>query len=227
MAGVLRKLAINATRASVSTGGLWRHLSTSKQRLAAAVTQAAPPFKAEAVVDGQFKEISLDDYKGKYLVLFFYPLDFTFVCPTELIAFSEQAATFQALNCEIVGVSTDSHFSHLAWINMPRKQGGLGGLNYPLLADFNKTISRDYGVLLEDAGIALRGLFLIDPEGVVKHMSVNDLPVGRSVEETLRLLKAFQFVEEHGEVCPASWQPDSPTIKPTPTDSLEYFEKVN
>ncbi|XP_064082108.1 peroxiredoxin-2-like [Macrobrachium nipponense] len=199
MAGVLRKLAINATRTSVATGGLWRHLSTSHQRLAAAVTQAAPPFKAQAVVDGQFKEISLNDYKGKYLVLFFYPLDFTFVCPTELIAFSEKAAAFQALNCEIVGVSTDSHFSHLAWINMPRKQGGLGGLNYPLLADFNKTISRDYGVLLEDAGIALRGLFLIDPEGVVKHMSVNDLPVGRSVEETLRLLKAFQFVEEHGE----------------------------
>lgn len=160
-------------------------------------------------------------------MLFFYPLDFTFVCPTELIAFSEKAEAFKELNCEVIGVSTDSHFSHLAWNNMPRKQGGLGGLKYPLLADFNKTISRDYGVLLEDAGIALRGLFLIDPEGVLKHMSVNDLPVGRSVEETLRLLKAFQFVAEHGEVCPANWQPESPTIKPDPEASLEYFEKVN
>lgn len=227
MAGILRKLALSAARTSFTAGRSFRQLSTSSPRLAAAVTQAAPGFKGQAVVDGQFKEISLDDFKGKYLVLFFYPLDFTFVCPTELIAFSEQASAFKALNCEVVGVSTDSHFSHLAWVNMPRKQGGLGGLNYPLLADFNKNISRDYGVLLEDAGIALRGLFLIDPEGVVKHMSVNDLPVGRSVEETLRLLKAFQFVEEHGEVCPASWQPDSPTIKPDPSGSLEYFEKVN
>lgn len=227
MSGILRKLALSATRTSVSAGRSWRHLSTSKQCLAAAVTQPAPAFKAEAVVEGQFKQISLEDYKGKYLVLFFYPLDFTFVCPTELIAFSEQAAAFKKLNCEIVGVSTDSHFSHLAWVNMPRKQGGLGGLKYPLLADFSKNISRDYGVLLEGEGIALRGLFLIDPEGVVKHMSVNDLPVGRSVEETLRLLKAFQFVEKHGEVCPASWQPDSPTIKPDPSGSLEYFNKVN
>jgi len=227
MAGVLRNLAVTAARSAVRTSRFSRPLSTSPKSLAAAVTQPAPAFKGQAVVDGQFKEISLDDYKGKYLVVFFYPLDFTFVCPTELIAFSEQTAAFKALNCEVIGVSTDSHFSHLAWVNMPRKQGGLGGLNYALLADFNKNISRDYGVLLEDAGIALRGLFLIDPEGIVKHMSVNDLPVGRSVEETLRLLKAFQFVAEHGEVCPANWQPESPTIKPSPEASLEYFEKVN
>jgi len=226
MAGVLRQITLSAVRNAAVISGK-RQLTCSAKAFAPVVTQAAPGFKAMAVVNGQFKELSLEDYKGKYLVLFFYPLDFTFVCPTELIAFSERIPDFTALNCEVVGVSTDSHFSHNAWINQPRKQGGLGGLNYPLLADFNKTVSKDYGVLLEDAGIALRGLFLIDPEGVVKHMSVNDLPVGRSVEETLRLLKAFQFVAENGEVCPANWQPEAPTIKPDPTGSLEYFEKVN
>ncbi|KAJ3610938.1 hypothetical protein NHX12_023028 [Muraenolepis orangiensis] len=201
--------------------------STSTARFAAAVTHPAPAFKGTAVHNGEFKEMSLDDFKGKYLVLFFYPLDFTFVCPTEIIAFSDKANEFHDVNCEVVGVSVDSHFSHLAWINTPRKAGGLGKLQIPLLADLTKQISRDYGVLLDGPGIALRGLFLIDPQGVVKHMSVNDLPVGRSVEETLRLVKAFQFVETHGEVCPASWTPKSPTIKPTPEGSKEYFEKVN
>lgn len=127
----------------------------------------------------------------------------------------------------MIGVSTDSHFSHLAWINTPRKQGGLGELRYPLLSDFNKSISAKYNVLIEDAGIALRGLFIIDKEGVLRQLSVNDLPVGRSVDETLRLIKAFQFVEKHGEVCPANWQPDSKTIKPRPKESKQYFESVN
>jgi len=199
----------------------------SAKSLAAQVQKPAPAFKAQAVVDGQFKEVSLDDYKGKYVVLYFYPLDFTFVCPTEIIAFSDRIGEFTELGTAVLGVSTDSHFSHLAWINMPRKQGGLGGLSYPLVSDFAKTISRDYGVLIEEAGIALRGLFLIDPEGVVRQMTINDLPVGRSVDETLRLIKAFQFVEKHGEVCPANWKPESPTIKPNPTGSLEYFDKVN
>lgn len=188
----------------------------------------APEFAGTAVVDGDFKEIKLSDYKGKYVVLFFYPLDFTFVCPTELIAFSEKISEFKALNTQVIGVSTDSHFSHLAWINTPRKQGGLGGnLGYPLLSDFNKQISTSYNVLLQESGIALRGLFIIDKEGILRQLSVNDLPVGRSVEETLRLIKAFQFVEKHGEVCPANWQPDSKTIKPNPKDSKEYFETVN
>ena len=136
------------------------------------------------MVDGQFKEVSLEDYKvsfggkrcsllyfisqGKYVVVYFYPLDFTFVCPTEIIAFSERIEEFKSINCEVVGVSTDSHFSHLAWIQQPRKQGGLGGLKYPLVSDFNKTISRDYGVLIEEAGIALRGLFIVDPNGVLR-----------------------------------------------------------
>jgi len=204
-----------------------RLLSTSSRLLAAQVQKPAPAFKAQGVVGGQFKEVSLADYQGKYVVVYFYPLDFTFVCPTEIIAFSDRISEFKDINCEVIGISTDSHFSHLAWINQPRKQGGLGGLNYPLVSDFNKSISKDYGVLIEEAGIALRGLFIIDPTGVVRQMSINDLPVGRSVDETLRLIKAFQFVEQHGEVCPANWTPDSPTIKPDPSGSLEYFDKVN
>jgi len=200
---------------------------TGPRLLAAQVQKPAPEFSGTAVVDSGFKQISLADYKGKYLVLFFYPLDFTFVCPTEIISFSDRIDEFKALNAEVVGVSTDSHFSHLAWINLARKEGGLGGLNYPLLSDFHKNVSRDYGVLIEDAGIALRGLFIIDPQGTVRQMTINDLPVGRSVDETLRLIKAFQFVEKNGEVCPANWTPESPTIKPDPVGSKDYFNKVN
>ncbi len=204
-----------------------RSLSTTASALAPRVQHPAPDFKCQAVVNGQFKEISLADFRGKYLVLYFYPLDFTFVCPTEIIAFSDRIKEFDAIDCAVVGLSTDSHFSHLAWINTPRKQGGLGGLSYPLGADFSKRISEDYGVLVEGAGVALRGLFIIDPQGTLRQMTVNDLPVGRSVDETLRLVKAFQFTDKHGEVCPADWKPDSPTIKPNPSDSKEYFEKVN
>ncbi|XP_055632178.1 peroxiredoxin-2 [Toxorhynchites rutilus septentrionalis] len=192
----------------------------------AQVQKPAPAFSGTAVVKNDFKEIRLDDFKGKYLVLFFYPLDFTFVCPTEIIAFSDRIQEFRALNTEVVGVSVDSHFSHLAWINTPRKSGGLGNLEYPLLADLTKQISSDYGVLL-DAGISLRGLFIIDPNGIVRQITINDLPVGRSVDETLRLLKAFQFVEKHGEVCPANWDPkgNADTIKPDPKGSKDYFKK--
>ncbi|XP_014771915.1 peroxiredoxin-2 [Octopus bimaculoides] len=195
--------------------------------LTAKIQQAAPDFKGTAVVNGEFKDIKLADYKGKYLVLFFYPLDFTFVCPTEIIAFSDNIKKFKEINAEVVGVSIDSHFSHLAWINTPRKEGGLGQLKYPLLSDLSKQIASDYGVLLENPGIALRGLFIIDPNGILRQITINDLPVGRSVDETIRLIKAFQFVEKHGEVCPANWQPDSKTIKPTVDGSKEYFEKVN
>ncbi|RZF38458.1 hypothetical protein LSTR_LSTR011948 [Laodelphax striatellus] len=191
------------------------------------VQKPAPDFHGTAVVNSDFKEIQLSDFKGKYLVLFFYPLDFTFVCPTEIIAFSDRIDEFKKLNTEVIGVSCDSHFSHLAWINTPRKDGGLGGLKYPLLADFSKEISKKYGILIEGDGIPLRGLFIIDPEGKIRQITVNDLPVGRSVEEVLRLIKAFQFVEKHGEVCPANWNPESPTIKPNPVESQEYFKKVN
>ncbi|XP_049279261.1 peroxiredoxin-2 [Anopheles funestus] len=201
-------------------------LHTGRMLAMAKVQHPAPSFKGTAVVNNDFREIKLEDYKGKYLVLFFYPLDFTFVCPTEIIAFSDRIKEFKELNTEVVGVSVDSHFSHLAWINTPRKAGGLGKLEYPLLADITKQISADYGVLLKE-GISLRGLFIIDPNGVVRQITINDLPVGRSVDETLRLIKAFQFVEKHGEVCPANWEPktNAATIKPNPKDSREYFEK--
>lgn len=201
--------------------------NTGQSLLAAQIQQPAPNFKGTAVINGEFKEISLKDFQGKYLVLFFYPLDFTFVCPTEIIAFSDRISEFRKLNTEVVGVSVDSHFSHLAWTNLDRKNGGLGQLQYPLLADITKEISRDYDVLLEQTGISLRGLFIIDPNGILRQITVNDLPVGRSVDETLRLIKAFQFVEEHGEVCPANWNPDTnpDTIKPSVQASKEYFQK--
>ncbi len=187
------------------------------------VTQKAPDFKAQAVMtDGSFKEISLSDYQGKYVLLFFWPLDFTFVCPTEIIAFSDAAAKFEALGVQILGVSIDSHFTHLAWRNTPRNQGGIGEVAYPLVADMNRQISRDYDVLL-DAGIALRGLFLIDKEGVVRHQVVNDLPLGRNVDEALRMVQALQYFEKNGEVCPANWQEGKSTIKPDVTGSKEFF----
>ncbi len=187
------------------------------------VQQQAPNFTAQAVMpDGEFKEISLSDYQGKYVLLFFWPLDFTFVCPTEIIAFSDRAGEFEKLGVQILGVSVDSHFTHLAWTRSPRNEGGIGKTAYPLIADMNKQIARDYDVLI-DAGIALRGLFLIDTKGVVRHQVVNDLPIGRSVDEALRTVKALQFVEEHGEVCPANWQEGSRTIKPGVEESKEFF----
>lgn len=182
----------------------------------------APDFKGMAVVNGQFKEISLKDYAGKYLVLFFYPLDFTFVCPTEVIAFNDRADEFKKLNAEIVAVSVDSHFSHMAWVNMPRKNGGLGPeTTMPILSDLKKTISANYGCLTKNEDIALRALYIIDTQGVVRQITINDLPVGRSVDEILRLVKAFQFADEHGEVCPANWQPKSKTIDPK--KASEFF----
>jgi alkyl hydroperoxide reductase subunit AhpC len=176
-------------------------------------------------VDGQFEEVKLTQYKGKYVVLFFYPLDFTFVCPTEIIAFNDAAKKFKDLNCELLAISVDSHFSHLAWTNTSRNQGGLGAMQIPLLADLTKQVSKDYGVLIEEEGIALRGLFIIDGNQNLRSMIVNDLPVGRSVEETLRLVQAFQFTDKHGEVCPAGWTPGADTIKPSVKDSNEYFKK--
>jgi alkyl hydroperoxide reductase subunit AhpC len=187
------------------------------------VGKEAPNFTAQAVLaDGSFKEVSLSDYKGQHVVLFFYPLDFTFVCPTEIIAFSERVADFEAAGTQVLGVSVDSHYTHLAWRNTPRNDGGIGAIKYPLIADLGGKIAQDYDVLL-DAGIALRGLFLIDKDGVVQHQVVNNLPLGRSVDEALRVVKALQFVEEHGEVCPANWQEGSATMKPDPVGSKEFF----
>ncbi|RMF37022.1 MAG: peroxiredoxin [Planctomycetota bacterium] len=188
------------------------------------VTKEAPNFKATAVMeDGSFKEISLTDYRGKYVILFFYPLDFTFVCPTEIIAFSDRADEFAELGVQLLGCSIDSHFSHLAWRNTPRSEGGLGEIKYPLIADITKQIARDYDVLFNDS-IALRGLFLIDREGVVRHQVVNDLPLGRSVDEALRMVKALQYFEKHGEVCPANWKEGARTIKPDPKESKNFFK---
>jgi alkyl hydroperoxide reductase subunit AhpC len=168
------------------------------------VGKKAPDFKAPAVVgDGEFKQVSLSDYKGKYLVLFFYPADFTFICPTEIQEFSKRAAEFKEVNCEIVGASTDSKHSHKAWI-----QGGLGKLNHPLLADFNKTIARDYDALIEEDGVAQRATFIIDDKGIVQHASYNADLLGRSVGETLRMVQALQT----GERCPVEWKPGAKTL---------------
>jgi peroxiredoxin (alkyl hydroperoxide reductase subunit C) len=188
------------------------------------VTQPAPEFKAQAVLpDGTFKQVSLADYKDKkYVILFFYPFDFTFVCPTEIIAFSDRAAEFEKLGVQLLGCSIDSHFTHLAWRGTPRNQGGLGDIQYPLVADVNKEIARSYGVLLP-GGMALRGLFLIDKSGVVRHQVVNDLPLGRSVDEALRMVQALQYFEQHGEVCPANWKEGARTIKANPKDSKQFF----
>lgn len=199
------------------------HHSHGDDHHVARVQCPAPDFKGMAVVNGQFKEISLKDYTGKYLVLFFYPLDFTFVCPTEVIAFNDRLAEFKQLNTELVAVSVDSHFSHLAWVNTPRKHGGLGKeTTMPILSDLKKSIATDYGCLTPNKDVALRALYIIDTKGVVRQITINDLPVGRSVDEILRLIKAFQFADEHGEVCPANWQPKSKTINPKKAN--EYFE---
>ncbi len=193
--------------------------------MAVLVGKQAPDFKATAVVNGDFKQVSLADYRGKYVVLFFYPLDFTFVCPTELHAFQDKADAFKKLNTEVLGCSVDSANSHLAWLNTTRENGGIEGCKYPIIADLNKTIARDYDVLIPDAGIALRGTFLIDKTGKVRHQTVNDLPLGRNIDEYLRLVEALQFHEEHGEVCPANWKKGEKTMKPNQAGLKAFFKK--
>ena len=188
------------------------------------VTKKAPGFSATAVMpDNTFnEEFSLEGLQGKYVCLFFYPLDFTFVCPSEIIAFDKKLKEFQDRNCEVVGVSVDSHFTHLAWKNTPVEKGGIGNVQYPLVADLTKSISKSYGVLFDKA-IALRGLFLIDKEGIVRHALVNDLPLGRNVDEAIRVLDALQFTEEHGEVCPANWNKGDDAMKPSAEGVAEYL----
>lgn len=188
------------------------------------IGKPAPDFTAPAVVDGRMKDdFKLSSLKGQYVLLFFYPLDFTFVCPTELHAFQERLAEFRQRRCEVVGVSIDSKFSHYAWVNTPKAEGGIQGVTYPLVSDLTKKIARDYDVLVEEAGIALRGLFLVDRAGVVQHLLVNNLPLGRSVEEALRVLDALQFTEEHGEVCPANWSKGRKAMKPTEEGKRAFF----
>ncbi len=188
------------------------------------VGQSAPDFKAKAVVDGAIvDEFSLLHYRGKYIVLFFYPLDFTFVCPTELHAFQERLEEFEKRQAQLIACSVDSCYSHLAWLNTPKNKGGIEGVGYPLVSDLNKNISRDYDVLLEREGIAYRGLFLIDREGIVRHQVVNDLPLGRSVDEVLRTLDAWIYFEKNGEVCPADWRRGKEALKPSYEGLEKYF----
>ena len=190
------------------------------------VTQEAPDFTAQAVLpDNSFAELTLSKYRGKYVVLFFYPLDFTFVCPSEILAFNKRVAEFKEKNCEVIGVSVDSRFTHLAWKNTPVENGGIGNVQYPLVEDLTKDIARSYGILLP-GGVALRGLFLIDTKGVVRHSVINDLPLGRSVGEALRMLDALQFVETHGgEVCPANWQEGAESMKASKAGVADYLAK--
>ena len=189
------------------------------------VTQQAPNFVATAVMpDNSFEEIKLANYRGKYVVLFFYPLDFTFVCPSEILAFNRKLAEFKERNCELIGVSVDSHFTHLAWKQTETRNGGIGNIQYPLVSDITKEIARAYGVL-HDESVALRGLFLIDTDGAIRHAVVNDLPLGRNVDEALRTLDALRFTEEHGEVCPANWHEGEEAMKPTPEGVAAYLSK--
>ncbi|KAK4689180.1 peroxiredoxin 2/4, partial [Tremellales sp. Uapishka_1] len=192
--------------------------------MSAQIQKPAPNFTGTAVREGSFEEIKLADFKGKWTILVFYPMDFTFVCPTEILAFNAALPQFAAIGAEVICVSTDSEFTHLAWSQTPRKEGGLGpDLKLTLLADRSHAVSKAYGVLLEEEGIALRGTFFIDPTGTLRASVVHDLPVGRSVEETIRVIKAFQFTDEHGEVCPAGWEEGKDTIDTS--DKSKYFGK--
>lgn len=191
------------------------------------VGKLAPDFKAKAVVNGKIiNDFSLQQYRGQYVVFFFYPLDFTFVCPTELHAFQDHIEAFEQRQTQVIGCSVDSCYSHLAWLNTPKSKGGIEGVDYPLVSDLNKTITRDYDVLIPHEGIAYRGLFLIDREGIVRHQVVNDLPLGRSVDEALRILDALLYFEQHGEVCPANWQNGKKAFKPSYEGLEGYFAHV-
>lgn len=194
--------------------------------LSTLVTQEAPDFSAEAVLpDNTFGQIKLSSFRGRYVVLFFYPLDFTFVCPSEILAFNKRLDEFKKRNCEVIGVSVDSKFTHLAWKNTAVEDGGIGNIQYPLVQDLNKAIAKSYGILFNEA-VALRGLFLIDTKGIIRHSVINDLPLGRSVGEALRMVDALQFVETHGDqVCPANWQEGEEAMKPTAQGVASYLAK--
>ncbi|OJU80167.1 MAG: thioredoxin peroxidase [Chlamydia sp. 32-24] len=188
------------------------------------VGKKAPEFHAKAVINNQMVDnFTLSQFKGQNVVLFFYPLDFTFVCPTEIHAFQDALEEFEKRNTQLIGCSVDSVFSHYAWLNTPKSKGGIQGVSFPLISDINKTIADAYDVLAENEGIAYRGLFLIDGEGVVRHQVVNDLPLGRSVHEVLRMIDALNFVEKYGDVCPANWRNGEESMKPTFEGVEVYF----
>lgn len=191
------------------------------------VTREAPDFTAEAVMpDNRIGNLSLSSYRGKYVILFFYPLDFTFVCPTEILAFNERLSDFKKVSCEVIAVSTDSTYAHLAWKNTPVKAGGIGKIQFPLVSDMTKDIARSFGIL-HDESVALRGLFLIDTKGKIRHALVNDLAVGRSVDEAMRTLSAVQMVDQYGAFCPANWKPGDPTLEKAKKFMQEYFLEQN
>jgi peroxiredoxin 2/4 len=191
--------------------------------MAVLVNKPAPDFTAPAVVNKEFQDITLSSFRGKKnVVLFFYPLDFTFVCPTELHAFQEKLKEFKAKNTEVLAVSVDSKFSHLAWLNTSHEDGGIEGVTYPVISDIHKTISRDFDVLHED-GVALRATFLIDKKGIVRQQTVNDLPLGRNIDEMLRLVDALAFHEKHGEVCPANWTEGKKGMRADQQGLKDYF----
>lgn len=188
------------------------------------IGKTAPEFISKAVVGGKIVEgFSSKNFLGKYVVLFFYPLDFTFVCPTELHAFQESLTEFEKRGAQIIGCSVDSANTHLAWLSTPRSKGGIEGVTYPLVADLTKSIASHYHVLKEDEGIAYRGLFIIDKNGIIRHALINDLPLGRSVDEVLRTLDALIFHETHGDVCPANWKTGEKTMKETQESLATYF----
>jgi peroxiredoxin (alkyl hydroperoxide reductase subunit C) len=190
------------------------------------VTKKAPEFVATAVhSDGKIEEkFTLESLRGRYNLLLFYPLDFTFVCPTEILAFDKKVDEFESRDCSVVGISVDSPYTHAAWRRTAVTEGGIGEIRFPLVSDMTREIARAYGVLFQEE-VALRGLFLIDREGIVRHAVVNDLPLGRSVDEALRMLDALRFHDEHGEVCPANWKKGKEGMKPTTTGVIDYLSK--
>jgi peroxiredoxin 2/4 len=187
------------------------------------VGKRAPEISCEAVIGGVAKHFSLSAIHGKYKLLFFYPLDFTFVCPTELHALQDRLADFTARHVEVIAVSVDSVYSHMAWLDVPRSRGGIAGVSYTLLGDITKTISRDYGVLNEELGVALRGVFLLDQDNVVQYAAVNNLALGRNIAELIRVVDALTHVQKMGEVCPANWDPVHKAMKPNAEGLKEYF----
>lgn len=190
--------------------------------MAVLVGKKAPEISEKAVASGEIVDISLAHFADKNIILFFYPLDFTFVCPTELIAFQEKLGEFEKRNTQVIGCSVDSPYSHLAWLETPRAKGGIEGITYPLIADLKKSVAKEYDVLAEEEGVAYRGLFLIDKNRIVRHQIVNDLPLGRSIDEAIRILDALIFFEQNGEVCPANWDKNKPGMQATQKGLQEY-----
>jgi peroxiredoxin 2/4 len=192
--------------------------------MATLIGKAAPAIETTAIVNQKIvHNFTLNHFKGKQVVLFFYPLDFTFVCPTELHAFQDKLGEFEARNTQVIGCSVDSAYSHLAWLNTPVAKGGIHGIKYPLIADLNKEFARSFNVLFEEQGIAYRGLFLIDAQGIIRHQVVNDLPLGRSVDEVLRTLDAWLYFQQNGEVCPANWHKGKKAMTPSQEGLENYF----